>query len=497
MASKPRFDPRSILDDLQAPSDPASQQHATKDSGEQEDDDEDDFMSDKFLVASTSVTPAETYSERRRKHLARASDRSRPSASSTRKSLREREEEARREGLDRDLLAEAEIVAGAGEDALPPLDRHGRRMWETLDAEGSGPFENMTEDGLPSAGKGRSAAMKMMLAMGYKRGMALGRQAADEDTLEEHEEQEEDEDEDEDEEDGESQADAAAGAEGDMLHARRGADSMSDGDDEDAEEMAKHKAQDDQAQDDDYLSGGVSTTRMGASIAGAGTGLASASSPQHVSAPQSKRIKVAETSSAALTEPLRIDDRWLSARTRHGIGMVPRASLSTAQAPSSVSSAIAAAASASSAAAASDAMPSAEQQMEDFRSRVSIEHRQRHIEGLLSRSRKTLQELDRAHGVLYNPIWLDANLWAILTGRSDVSMAPGQLTERIERDPATREAVELLEFAFGGEADLAELEREGQEVEPEVKAKASARKEEAQAFCMLDVSPDPGFGLCI
>ena len=112
---------------------------------EEEEEEEEDFMSDKYLLqaeeASKKAKSQVSYSDRRRKELAESS------AKARQKSRAQREEEVRREGLERSLLESAGNEAAGG-------------------------------GGGPSGLQADSKAVKMMLAMGYKPGQELGSKAA-------------------------------------------------------------------------------------------------------------------------------------------------------------------------------------------------------------------------------------------------------------------------------------------------------------------------------
>lgn len=396
-SSKPsRFDPLKLLSEIQAaPSAPTSSSNAPSTT----DQDEEDFMSDSLLpTASSSSSHLLTYTDKRRKLDAHHS------RSSARRSLKEREEEAREEGLGRDLLAEAEIVAGGG--TLPPESRDGRSKWEKLARDDEGKV--FAEKG--EGEDGTTKAMRMMLAMGYRRGQALGKrsQPAQEEGVEEEEE------------DDEPKTTAAA--------------SPPDTDPEplDSDEeaaAAKARADSDAREEDEYLSGGIS-------------------------APPSFSAPLLNPSSSSI-EPLRPDQRWLDNRHRRaGIGMIPRTHPTTASAIRSKASA-------------SLSTPSQVRLESDFRHRISHEHSQRHHLALLLRARKTLIDLDLAAGTQYSPLWLDAQLYLLLSGQSESRLDQGTIDERMERDAAFKEAIELLWDVFGSED-------EGQ-------------REEAKLFCNLEV----------
>jgi hypothetical protein len=115
-------------------------------------DEEDDYLSDKFLASLESPKPtasAVSYAERRRV-AQRESERKRVEGRI--KSRREMEEEARREGLSRSLFDREMEKASAGND----------------NAEAG----QLSTGG---GGSGASKAMSMMLKMGFKPGEALGK----------------------------------------------------------------------------------------------------------------------------------------------------------------------------------------------------------------------------------------------------------------------------------------------------------------------------------
>jgi hypothetical protein len=107
------------------------------------DDDEDDYLSDKFLAAAPAPAPSgtKTYSQRRQDAARRGE---RLQQTSRLKSRREREAEAREAGLSKTLFERAEEDAAAA-----------------------------------GAGAGTSKALAMMLRMGFKPGQALGAADAD------------------------------------------------------------------------------------------------------------------------------------------------------------------------------------------------------------------------------------------------------------------------------------------------------------------------------
>lgn len=376
-ARKGRFDPRQLLTDIQSTT-------ATPARDESNDDEEDDFMSDKFLAVTETKQPL-TYTQKRHRQEAKQP------RSSAKRSLRERELDARREGLDRDLLAEAEIIAGRG--TLPPQDSDGRTRWDLLpepEAQGS-VFEGRDEQGLPTASgeDGTTKAMKMMLAMGYKRGQALGKPEPD---VEEHET---------DEEDSTSQDTS------DQEPARREQD---DG--------------------DEYLAGDVSTT--------------------------------GRTQSAQ--QPIQLDERWLGNK-RAGIGMIPKTTPSVVTAIQTASA---------KAELERERQRNQQQEEQDFRTRASQAHQERHTQHLLVRARKTLMELDTSLlDIKYSPLWLDSAMYLFLSGLSQVadptaSASGAMLDERMQQNPATKRAFELLQHAFSSQNP--------------------GQVEEAKTFCLLPVA---------
>lgn len=399
-----RFDPLKLLSEIQAePTASAAAADSTgSKAGGQDADEDDDFMSDKFLVTSEEKQPL-TYTDKRRRLEAHHSRK-------TRKSLSQQEEEARQQGLDRDLLAEAEIIAGGG--TLPPEASDGTRMWELMQERESRNGYAAASEGLD----GTSKAMKMMLAMGYRRGEALGRrQRGGSQEVEEEEEEEDDQDE------GQVDAKPAAGGTQAPLD-----DTDAEGLDTDEEDAARRERDDSDArEEDEYLTGGVS------------------------SAPFSLQAGPCVTSTG-LTEPLRPDQRWLGLHRRAGIGMIPPTKPDVSAAILSASS--------------SSPFPDDEARVADFRTRVSRAHQERHELNLLTRARKTLIDLDRAEGIEYSPLWLDAPLYHLLSGHSADS-DPQTIDERMEKDPAFKNAVHLLQHAFSAQ---------------------DSQQKEAQKFCNLD-----------
>ena len=98
-------------------------------------DDEDDYLSDKFLVEAAAASAPKTYTERRKQaqRIAALKD-----AENRRKSHRELEQEAREEGLSKSLFARAKEEEEAG---------HGKK----------------------------SKALEMMMKMGFQPGQSLGK----------------------------------------------------------------------------------------------------------------------------------------------------------------------------------------------------------------------------------------------------------------------------------------------------------------------------------
>ena len=103
-------------------------------------DDEDDYLSDKFIVEAASTSAPKTYAERR-KEAQRIAERR--NAENRKKSRRQLEEEAREEGLSKSLIQRA----------------------QEEEAEGQGQ---------------KNKALAMMLKMGFKPGQSLGKAEEDE-----------------------------------------------------------------------------------------------------------------------------------------------------------------------------------------------------------------------------------------------------------------------------------------------------------------------------
>lgn len=399
-STKPsKFDLVRLLSEIQSDPNPsASQQNDIHPPPAS--DDEDDFMSDKYLATNESKQPL-TYTDKRRKLEAHRSRKERP------KSLKQREEELREEGLARDLLAEAEIVAGGGR--LQPESKDGSRRWDLLEKQ-EGVGEMFREDlGQASADEdGTAKAMRMMLAMGYRRGEALGKRMRDGNRQDEVEEMEE-----EEEEESAKKRESTAGA--NLTSPPDDTDPSSlDTDEEQAAQQERAASQ--AREEDEYLTGGESSSLLTASLA------------------------YSPTSSPRIPEPLRPDQRWLGLNRRAGIGMIPRTSTDVSAAIRSK---------------ASSYLQQRQQQAEaewDYRTRISREHQERHNQQLLSRARKTLIELDRSSSdTHYSPLWLNADLYHVLSGHKGHAMDEGTIDEKMQRDPAFKEAVELLQAAFGSE----------------------------------------------
>ncbi|KAJ9476542.1 G-patch domain-containing protein [Pseudozyma hubeiensis] len=403
-SSKPaQFDALSLLREIQTDVTPSTVAPPENDAGSDQDE---DFMSDKFLTTTEEKRPL-IYSDKRRKLEAHHANKSK-----SERSIREQEEEAREEGLDRDLLAEAEIVAGGG--TLPPLGKGGIRRWDLLESHENGERGADARVGEASGGEdGTTKAMRMMLAMGYRRGQALGKRVQGSDGQEEEPEVEEEEEDEVEEDGGEAtQHSARPGETGPADDART---SPLDSDEEQEEQKERQVSQERQA--DEYLTGGTF----------------SASSPL-----ESKSMSKAAAS--AQLEPLRPDQRWLGLNRRAGIGMIP-------QTPASISSAIRAKAASSTT---STADQSAKEN--DFRTRISTAHRQRHVSNLLSRSRQTLIQLDQSSSIQYNPLWLNSEIYHLLSGHTYASSTSfATIDERMQTDPSFREAVELLQSALSSQ----------------------------------------------
>lgn len=248
----------------------------------------------------------------------------------------------------------------------------------------------------------QSAALKMMLAMGYKRGEALGKRAApglDTGTAIEREASSER------QVDEVREADLEGGQDGEL-------------------EKGKENARDDEQEIDekDESENGLVS---GQGRAGVGIGSSSSSSlpSKPISVPTSAPSVEPSTSAQAVaqaaaptaapsTEPLRIDERWLGGRSaRHGIG----SSLARARqlASEQLSLAISAAASPShpsysGAGGAGGAGQDGEKEKElnDFRSRTANEYENKRIERMVSEARKVVRELDGKCGVRVSSFFL-------------------------------------------------------------------------------------------
>lgn len=387
-STKPtRFDALSLLREIQSEPSPPSAAPKQPQNDSHQVEDEDDFMSDKFLITTQDKRPL-TYTNRRRRLEAHHSSRAKQ-----RKSNKEREEQARQEGLDRDLLAEAEIIAGGGK--LPPEGKHGARRWDLMQRDQvGGAAENVGDDGT-------AKAMRMMLAMGYRRGEALGRQMqastdrdGDRQSIEEEESEEE-----------EGKQTAAEGSPDET-------DSESlDSDEEQQAQQARQASQ--ERAEDEYLTGGISE----------------ASFTTKMEEPRSGIVH-------AQLEPLRPDQRWLGLHRRAGIGMIPKTSPDVAEA-------IRAKAASSRQ---SVAEPSSAES--DFRTRISSAHQQRHNANLLSRARQALIHLDQSSSIQYNPLWLNVDIYRLLTGQTPTSLTNATIDQRMQTDPSFRSAVQLLQLAF-------------------------------------------------
>lgn len=409
-SSRPtRFDPLQLLSEIQSDQPTASSStRSHEDVAPTSDDDEDDFMSDKYLP-TTDIKQPLTYTDKRRKLEAHHSRKSAP------KSLKQREEEAREEGLDRDLLAEAEIVAGGGK--LPPQGRDGRSRWDLMETQEDVGEIFKNGDGAGGGGEdGTTKAMRMMLAMGYRRGQALGKRTQ-ESTADNQEEVEGEEEEDSG---SEHQNKVSAGAATALTSPPSDEDSTFLDSDEEASAQRERDASQGR-EEDEYLTGGAS------------------SAPFTTTLPESPNSRPPKNTS---NDPLRPDQRWLGPNRRAGIGMIPTTS-------PAISAAILAKASSSHSTSSAADQSQTEQ---DYRTRVSLAHRERHDLNLLSRARKTLIELDRSSATHYSPLWLDSPLYHILSGHTPASdMNDTTIDERMQKDPAFREAVELLQLAFSSQ----------------------------------------------
>jgi hypothetical protein len=115
---------------------------------------EEDFMSDSFLAGpSSSSAQVESYSEKRRREMNAAKDRGKT------KSRIEREKEARKLGLSRNLMIKDSKEEHKKTTSEKRVREHG--------------VDPSTDSAAPA-----NKAMKMMLAMGYQHGEGLGKKGA-------------------------------------------------------------------------------------------------------------------------------------------------------------------------------------------------------------------------------------------------------------------------------------------------------------------------------
>ncbi len=268
---------------------------------------------------------------------------------------------------------------------------------------------------------GTTKAMRMMLAMGYRRGEALGKRKPNSSVLETRDEEVEEEEEEEEED--VKVAEASRVAQGSnaaprMVPSRPPDDADSESLDTDEEIAIEEDRRASQSREqDEYLSGGTSATLL-----------------------RPASIPVISSSSTNPAEPLRPDQRWLGLHRRAGIGMIPKTSNDISQAIRTKASTHSSTSSQDTAAAEAD-----------FRTRISRQQQQRHDLNLLTRARRTLVQLDQAGSTQYNPLWLDSELYHVLSGHTPSSLDAGTIDEKMHRDPAFKEAVELLQLVFSSE----------------------------------------------
>uniref|UniRef100_V5ENA3 DUF4187 domain-containing protein n=2 Tax=Kalmanozyma brasiliensis (strain GHG001) TaxID=1365824 RepID=V5ENA3_KALBG len=393
MSKKSGFDPLKLLSEIRA--EPSSTAGPSTRKQDEEPDDEDDFMSDRYLPTS-EPKQALTYTDKRRRLDAHHSRRDAP------KSLKQREEEAREEGLERDLLAEAEIVAGGG--VLPPEGKDGMRRWDRLEESEKGQISGTVREGEDGTAK----AMRMMLAMGYRRGEALGKRRQEPSRPDGGVAAEEEEESDDETVGRAALTDTKAASAAETAQRNPPDDTDPESLDTDEEQALEQDRRASQArEEDEYLAG------------------SSSAAPPTNTLIRSKQ-----------TEPLRPDQRWLGLNRRAGIGLIPKTS-------TNISAAILAKAS---------SQPTSEQAAtDDFRNRISRQHQQRQDFALLVRARKTLIQLDQAAGTQYNPLWLDGELYHVLSGHTPSPADATTIDEKMQRDAAFKEAVELLQLVFGSE----------------------------------------------
>jgi hypothetical protein len=163
-----------------------------------------------------------------------------------------------------------------------------------------------------------------------------------------------------------------------------------------------------------------------------------------------KDEREAESTSKPIIEPLAIDERWMGAKAKAGIG---RMSALSAQALSQDIS------KASSKEANAKNTLSKE---EVFRQRTRDEQNIRHYERLLIDARSTCEDLDTKLGVQFSPLWLNPE---------SLSKTPDQLPHHV---------ASLVDFAFQGLDD--------NDKDPDEQKEAIARAQESKEFCQLPVS---------
>ncbi|KAL1693826.1 hypothetical protein GGG16DRAFT_100858 [Schizophyllum commune] len=117
-------------------------------------DEEDDYLSDKFLLAASAPEKPQTYLQRRKEAEKRAHERN---VQNRKKSRRQLEQEAREEGLSKSLFERAAEEARAAEQV---------KEGKAATAEGQAPVGNK--------------ALAMMMKMGFKPGQSLGRKEEEE-----------------------------------------------------------------------------------------------------------------------------------------------------------------------------------------------------------------------------------------------------------------------------------------------------------------------------
>ncbi|KAK0565050.1 hypothetical protein OC861_003975 [Tilletia horrida] len=174
--------------DLEGEDADSREEHTSHDPDEDEDD---DFMSDAILAqvvaaseSSSNHNPPRSYNEKRRKQLHDQEKRARESSSSTSSASRaERERVARNQALSRNLIDQAlqtqRSTSSSSKRHLSEwADRSVDENVESAGAERGKPRAKLAHSRPTAALSGPSAALKVMMSMGYEHGRALGKEDA-------------------------------------------------------------------------------------------------------------------------------------------------------------------------------------------------------------------------------------------------------------------------------------------------------------------------------